>query len=298
MKFLDAHHHFWDIDSNYHPWLCDELQIPFRYGNYDAIRTNYLPIDYADDTVGVEVVGSVHIEAEWNPDDPVGETRWLADITQACNHPVVFVVQARLDQEDIEDVLSAHSVYRQTRGIRQKPLATEQTSPRQRGLPGSMDDPKWRDGYAYLDRFGYSFDLQIPYWHLDQAAELAADFPETTLVINHTGLPSNRNDVGISAWSDAIEKVALQPNVMIKISGLGRINQPWAIESNRGIVLRTLDIFGIDRCMFASNFPVDRLCGDLGTIIQGFREIVTTLPEKKISALFHENAARIYRFNQ
>ena len=271
MKFLDAHHHFWDIDSNYHPWLCDELQIPFRYGNYDAIRKNYLPIDYAEDTADVEVVGSVHVEAEWNTDDPVGETRWLADITQACNHPVVFVVQARLDQEDIEDVLSAHSVYRQTRGIRQKPLATEQTSSRQRGLPGSMDDPKWRDGYAYLDRFGYSFDLQTP---------------------------SNRNDVGISAWSDAIEKIARQPNVMIKISGLGRINQPWTIESNRGIVLRTLDIFGTDRCMFASNFPVDRLCGDFGTIIQGFREIVKTLPENKISALFHGNAARIYRFNQ
>ena len=298
MKFLDAHHHFWDINSNYHPWLCDELQIPFRYGNYDAIRKNYLPIDYAHDTEGVEVVGSVHVEAEWNPDDPVGETRWLADITQACNHPVVFVVQARLDQENIEDVLSDHSVYRQTRGVRQKPFATEQSSSRQRGLPGSMDDPKWRDGYAYLDRFGYSFDLQIPYWNLDQAAELAADFPETTLVINHTGLPSNRDDLGISAWSDAMEKVALQPNVMIKISGLGRINQPWTIESNRGIVLRTLDIFGTDRCMFASNFPVDRLCGDFGTIIQGFREIVKTLPENKISALFHGNAARIYRFNQ
>jgi len=298
LKFLDAHHHFWDIDSNYHPWLCDELQIPFRYGNYDALRKNYLPVVYAEDTADIEVVGSVHVEAEWNTDDPVGETRWLADITQACNHPVVFVVQARLDQEDIEDVLSGHSVYPQTRGIRQKPLATEQTASKQRGLPGSMDDPKWRDGYAYLDRFGYSFDLQIPYWNLDQAAELAADFPETTLVINHTGLPSNRNDVGISAWSEAIEKIARQPNVMIKISGLGRINQPWTIESNRGIVLRTLDIFGTDRCMFASNFPVDRLCGDFGTIIQGFREIVKTLPENKISALFHGNAARIYRFNQ
>jgi len=298
LKFLDAHHHFWDIDSNYHPWLCDESQIPFRYGNYDALRENYLPLDYAHDTEGVEVVGSVHVEAEWNPDDPVEETRWLADITQACNHPVVFVVQARLDQENIEDVLSSHSVYRQTRGVRQKPLATEQSSSRQRGLPGSMDDPKWRDGYACLDRFGYSFDLQIPYWNLDQAAELAADFPETTLVINHTGLPSNRDDLGISAWSDAMEKVALQPNVMIKISGLGQINQPWTIESNREIVLRTLDIFGIDRCMFASNFPVDRLCGDFDTIIKGFREIVKMLPENRINALFYGNAARIYRLKQ
>lgn len=297
MKFLDAHHHFWDISSNYHPWLCDEPQIPFRYGNYAAIRTNYLPNDYEDDAVAVEIIGSVHVEAEWNPEDPVGETRWLTDITQTCEHPVVFVVKACLDQDNIEEVLADHSAFPQVRGIRQKPTATEQNALRSRGLPGSMDDPNWRDGYAKLERLGYSFDLQIPYWHLDQAAELAADFPETTLVINHTGLPSDRSDLGFSAWSNAIEQAAQKPNVMIKISGLGQTNQPWTVESNRNIVLRALDIFGPDRCMFASNFPVDRLCGDLDAILLGFREIVNTLTETTVDALFHGNAARIYRFS-
>ena len=297
MKFLDAHHHFWDISSNYHPWLCDEPQIPFRYGNYAAIRTNYLPNDYEDDAAAVEIIGSVHVEAEWNPEDPVGETRWLTDITQTCKHPVVFVVQACLDQDNIEEVLADHSAFPQVRGIRQKPTATEQNALRSRGLPGSMDDPNWRDGYAKLERLGYSFDLQIPYWHLDQATDLAADFPETTLVINHTGLPSDRSDLGFSAWSNAIEQVAQKPNVMIKISGLGQTNQPWTVESNRNIVLRALDIFGPDRCMFASNFPVDRLCGDLDAILLGFREIVNTLTETTVDALFHGNAARIYRFS-
>jgi len=297
LKFLDAHHHFWDISSNYHPWLCDEPQIPFRYGNYAAIRTNYLPNDYEDDAAAVEIIGSVHIEAEWNPEDPVGETRWLTDITQTCKHPVVFVVQACLDQDNIEEVLADHSAFPQVRGIRQKPTATEQNALRSRGLPGSMDDPNWRDGYAKLERLGYSFDLQIPYWHLDQATDLAADFPETTLVINHTGLPSDRSDLGFSAWSNAIEQVAQKPNVMIKISGLGQTNQPWTVESNRNIVLRALDIFGPDRCMFASNFPVDRLCGDLDAILLGFREIVNTLTETTVDALFHGNAARIYRFS-
>ena len=297
MKFLDAHHHFWDIGSNYHPWLCDEPQIPFRYGNYAAIRTNYLPKDYASDTAEVEIMGSVHVEAEWNPHDPVGETRWLTDITRTCEHPIVFVVQACLDQDNIEEVLADHSAFPQVRGIRQKPTATEQHAHRHRGLPGSMDDPNWRDGYAKLEPLGYSFDLQIPYWHLDQAADLAADFPETTLVINHTGLPSDRSDLGFSTWSNAIEQVALKPNVMIKISGLGQTDHPWTVESNRNIVLRALDIFGPDRCMFASNFPVDRLCGDLDTILLGFREIVNTLPETTVDALFHRNAARIYRFS-
>ena len=254
-------------------------------------------MDYASDTAEVEIIGSVHVEAEWNLEDPVGETRWLTDITQTCKHPVVFVVKACLNQDNIGKVLAEHSAFPQVRGVRQKPTATKQNTPRQRGLPGSMDDPNWRDGYAKLEPLGYSFDLQIPYWHLDQAADLAADFPETTLVINHTGLPSDRSDLGFSAWSNAIEQAAQKPNVMIKISGLGQTNQSWTVESNRNIVLRALDIFGPDRCMFASNFPVDRLCGDLDTILLGFREIVNTLPETTVDALFHRNAARIYRFS-
>ena len=153
MKFLDAHHHFWDIESNYHPWLCDEPQIPFRYGNYADIRTNYLPKDFDDDTAQFQIIGSVHVEAEWNPEDPVGETRWLTSITQTCKHPVVFVVQARLEQYDIEEVLSGHSPFPQVRGIRHKPTATAQNATKQRGLPGSMDDPNWRKGYALLERF-------------------------------------------------------------------------------------------------------------------------------------------------
>ena len=297
MKLIDAHHHFWDISSNYHPWLCDESQIPFRYGNYADIRTNYLPKDYEDDTAQFEIIGSVHVEAEWNPEDPVGETRWLTSITQTCQHPVVFVVQARLDQNNIEEVLTGHSAFPQVRGIRHKPTSTTQNAAKQRGLRGSMDDPKWRDGYAQLGHLGYSFDLQVPYWHLDQAADLAADFPETTLVINHTGLPSDRSELGLSNWSKAIEQVAQNLNVMIKISGLGQTNHSWTVESNRTIVLRALDIFGPNRCMFASNFPVDRLCGDLDTILLGFREIVDTLPETTADALFYKNAMRIYRFN-
>ena len=100
-----------------------------------------MPKDYASDTAEVEIIGSVHVEAEWNPLDPVGETRWLTDITQTCEHPIVFVVQACLDQDNIEKVLSEHSAFPQVRGVRQKPTATEQNALRPRGLPGSMDDP-------------------------------------------------------------------------------------------------------------------------------------------------------------
>lgn len=296
LKFLDAHHHFWNLDRHYYPWLCDKPLIPFRYGDYSPLRQNYLTKDYATDTAELTIIGSVHVEAEWNPDDPVGETRWLADISESCQHPVVFVVQARLEQNNIEEILSGHSPFPQVRGIRHKPTATAQNATKQRGLPGSMDDPIWRNGYALLEHFGYSFDLQVPYWHLDQAAELAADFPKTMIIINHTGLPIGRSDTNIREWCKAIETIADHQNVTIKLSGLGQANQPWSVQANREIVLEAINIFGSERCMFASNFPVDGLCADLSTIIFGYREIVDHLSDDIIASLFHQNAARIYRF--
>ena len=167
-----------------------------------------------------------------------------------------------------------------------------------RGARGSMDDPQWRKGYALLQRYGYSFDLQIPYWHLDQAADLAADFPKIMIIINHTGLPAMRNRSDIARWYDALARVAERPNIAIKISGLGLAHQTWSVDANREIVLKTIDLFGTDRCMFASNFPVDSLCAGLGDIIQGFRKIVDHLSDAQKAALFHGNATQIYRFNQ
>ena len=77
IPIVDAHHHFWDLERKYHPWLCDEPLIPFRYGDYRAVRRSYLPEDYARDASSFDVVASVTVEAEWDPVDPIGETRWI-----------------------------------------------------------------------------------------------------------------------------------------------------------------------------------------------------------------------------
>ena len=80
MKIVDAHHHFWDLERNPHPWLTEDGKIPFRYGDYASIRRNYLPDDFRADSAAFDIVGSVHVEAEWDPSDPVGETRWLLSL--------------------------------------------------------------------------------------------------------------------------------------------------------------------------------------------------------------------------
>ncbi|NYT73687.1 amidohydrolase family protein [Halomonas sp. QX-2] len=295
LPIIDAHQHFWDLERNYLPWLCDDPMIPFRYGDYSAIRRNYLPEDYRRDTTNYRVVGSVFIETEWDAKTPVQETRWAHELAEREGLPSVMVAQARLDQPDIEDVLAAHCAYSRVRGIRHKPRAAPSPNAVETGAPGSMGDPVWRRGFARLAAHDLSFDLQSPWWHFREAADLAAAHPDTTIIINHTGLPADRSEEGLQGWRKAMAQVAHHPNVKVKISGIGVQGATWTEEANRRIVLETIELFGVERCMFASNFPVDSLVATFETIFSGFLKITNELTNTEQRQLFHDTAQRVYR---
>jgi predicted TIM-barrel fold metal-dependent hydrolase len=292
---IDAHHHVWDPGRNYHPWLCDEPPIRFRYGDYSALRRPYLPADYRHDAAPYRLLASVYVEAEWDPRDPVGEMTYIAGLRAETGLPSVGVAQAWLDRADYVEVLESHAARGFVRSVRHKPRAN--ASPTD-SAPGGMADPRWREGFARLAPLGLRFDLQTPWWHLGEAARLATDFPETTIILNHTGLPADRSPEGLAGWRKAMQALSACPNVMVKISGIGVPGQAWTADANREIVLRTIDTFGTERCMFASNFPVDSLCASFPTIFGGFEAIVAGFPPAEQEALFIENARRIYAIGE
>jgi len=292
---VDPHQHFWDLSRNYYPWLCDPKPVHFRYGDYSPLKRNYLPPDYLRDAAGLNIVKTVHEQANWDQTDPVGETRWLEDVQREYGYPSAVVGAAYFARDDIERVLAGHAKSTLTRGVRNFPTAAPKPSEAKRGETGSMDDPKWRRGYALLEKHGFSFDVQTPWWHLDALSELARDFPNTQIVIVHTALPHDRSEEGLAAWRVALEVAAAQPNVAIKISGLGRPGLPWTLTANAPIIRDTISIFGSERCMFASNFPVDGLTGSFPVIYGGFRAAVSNRPIEERRMLFHDNAVRIYR---
>ena len=137
-----------------------------------------------------------------------------------------MVAQAWLDRADAEAVLEAHGTSPIVRGIRHKPRAAATPDLAVRGAPGSMDDPAFRRGFALLQPNGLSYDLQTPWWHLGAARELADAFGDTQIILNHTGLPSDRSDDGLRDWRKAMTTVAGAPNVALKISGLGQAGPP------------------------------------------------------------------------
>ncbi len=196
---VDAHHHLWDTTRNYHPWLRDEPPIPFRYGDYRALRRPYLRDDYVTDAAPWRIQASVYVETEWDPRDPIGEMDYVAEL-RAGGLPSVAVAQAWLDAPDCAAVLESHAARGFVRSVRHKPRANSAPG----GPPGAMSDAGWRAGFARLAPLGLAFDLQTPWWHLGEAVRLAADFPDTRIILNHTGLPSDRSAEGIAGWRAAM----------------------------------------------------------------------------------------------
>jgi predicted TIM-barrel fold metal-dependent hydrolase len=223
------------------------------------------------------VVRGVYIEAEWDPGDPLGEMSFISKVRKESGFPTVAIAQAWLHREDCAAVLESHAQRDFVRGIRHKPK------------PGMMDDAKWRSGYARLAPLGLHFELQAPWRQLEEAARLARDFPDTGIVLNHTGLPL---DPEIPGWKTALSAVARCPNVTAKISGLGRVTR------KREVILAAIELFGVARAMFASNFPVDGLCASFDEIYSGFDEVTRGFSDGERRALFHDNAVRIYRMEQ
>lgn len=291
LSLIDTHHHFLDPQAHYYPWLGDAGTPPHRYGDHAVLKRPYLPADYLRDTAGIDLVGSVHVEAEWDPKDPIGEMRFIAALRAQCGLPSVAVGQAWLHQPDAGATLERLAAFDFVRGVRQKPRANAAPG----GAPGGMTDAAWLQGYARLQPLGLHYELQTPWWHLGEAARVAADFPGTRIVINHAGMPSDRSEEGLRAWRTALAGMAAHPNVAIKISGIGEAGGQWRPDANRRVVLDVIELFGVDRCMFGSNYPVDSLCASYQSIFENFSAFVADFSAQERARLFVENARRIYR---
>jgi predicted TIM-barrel fold metal-dependent hydrolase len=290
MRIVDAHHHFWDPVANDHPWLRQSPPIPFRYGDYAAIRGPFLPQDYDRAAQGWDVVASVTMEGEWNPDDPTGEALWMQRLADRTGRPAAHVAQAWLDRADLPQVLSAYARLPLVRSVRHKPRA----NPAPGGPPGGMADPAFQDGFRRLADSGLMFDLQTPWWHLREAEALSAIAPHVPLILNHSGLPADRSAAGLAGWRAAVQGFAALENTFVKISGLGLAGRPWRAEDNVPLIRDLIRIFGPDRAMIASNFPVDGLCGSFDTIFRGFLAATRDLSPTARDALFAGTALRTY----
>lgn len=296
LPIIDPHMHLWDFTRQHYGWLMDRPLPANAAGNVERIAKPYGLSDYLADTAGYDLRGLVHVEAGADPAQALSETIWLEEVAAPAPLPMALVAFAALNDPDVEHLLALHAQHGSVRGIRHiinwhaDPAKTYSS----RDVIGDAD---WQRGYALLAKYGLSFDLQIYPSQMAVAAELAARHPDIPVILNHAGMPTDRDPEGVRQWRDGLALLAAQPNVAIKISGLAMIDRQWTLDSLRPFILHAIDAFGTDRALFASNFPVDKLYGGFAVHYAAYDAITADFTDAERRALFAGNAARLYRLS-
>lgn len=290
-EIIDAHHHLCDFSRSY-PWLQGPAE-PFRYhGDDRPLRRNYLIEDYLADAKGFTLAGSVHIEN--GAADPLWEADWIQSVHERSGLPSVQVARASLDEPGVRSRLERLATIPSVRGVRDILNWHPDSRYTHTSRPDLITDPGWLEGFSCLSSLGLSFDLQVFPDQLDQAAQLAANHPDTTIILDHAGMPIHRDSISLRDWRTGMKKMAKQPNVVTKISALGTNDHSWTTASIRPIILDTIELFGPHRTMFGSNFPVDGLYSSFTALYTAFDDITAAMTADERRHLFAETAGKTY----
>ncbi len=294
-RFVDAHVHLWKLDHLSYPWLTPPFSDDGPNGSVEAIAHDYGLDDYFKDATGYNVTKIVHIDAGADAKDAINETRWLQSLADdGAGYPQAVVGFAALNDPEVERVLAQHVMSKNVRGIRH--IINWHPDPQRTYTPRDLlDDDAFAHGYALLAKYRLSFDLQIYPNQMTKAYQLAKANPDVPVIINHTGMPVDRDAAGIAAWKSGMALLATLPHVACKISGLGFIDRHWTEDGMRPVVLETIEKFGIERALFASDFPTDKLFNGFRRQLEFYDDVTRDFSASERDALFAGNAERIYR---
>ena len=309
---IDTHHHLWENTSMWGRYVLDDLWADTESGH------NIEKTVFIDCRSGYRTDGPEHLR-------PVGETEFVAGVAAASAEragaatiaAIVSHANMRLGAA-VEEVLAAHEEAGQGlfRGIRHAGPSdsTGTLTNAGRGWPCPYGEADFREGVRTLGKLGYTYDT----WHFfhqnrDYLA-LAQAVPDTTMILDHFGTPlgvgayAGKQEEIFAQWKDDIAAIAECSNVFAKLGGLAmpdngfgwdkRDTPPTSDEfaaAQRRYYLHTIECFGPERCMFESNFPVDKLSVSYHVMWNGMKKIVADFGEEEKRAMFHGTAEKAYR---
>ena len=292
LEIVDARVHFWTPATN--KWVAKAASEPPFDGKYNLSPT-YLPEDYRKDAAGYNVTHLVHVEACWGKDD-VEETVWLDSIADndATGTPQAIVGHCDLSSEQAGEVIQCHCQSKRFKGIRQllyyhPTKSVPLIAPRD----DYFTDPKWLSGVSLLQEFNLSLELLIYTTQMHRAAQVARKFPNVKFMLEHCGIAYAMNE-GTTLWREGLAELASLSNVYCKVSGMFWDSPGWTQESVMKRAQPCFDLFGLDRCVFASNFPVDKMNGSFADVIRCLQPIMQRYTPEERGKYFSGNAKKFY----
>jgi predicted TIM-barrel fold metal-dependent hydrolase len=291
---IDAHHHIWRRRDL--PWLDGPMQ-PRIFGPYEAIRRDYPIGEFLSDLAGTGVTQSVYVQCNWAKDRFEDEVAYVQQATDETGFPQAIVGYADFLAKDVRPQLDRLTKYRGMRGLRMQLQWHENPQYQFASGPDLARDPTLQKNVAHLADYGWTFDLQVFAGQMEGAAELAASAPKVTFILQHAGMLEDLSPAGWARWRTGMRLLAAQPNIVSKLSALGTFIHKNDPEHVAGIVRETIAIFGPTRCLFGSNFPVEKLWTGYADLIAAYRSAIEPLGEAVARAAFRDTAARVYRLN-
>jgi len=289
---IDAHHHIWRRRDL--PWLDGPMQ-PRIFGPYEPIRRDYLIDEYLADLADTGVAKSVYVQCNWPKDRFEDEVAYVQQVADETGFPHAIVSYADFLVGDVRPQLDRLTKYPGMRGLRMQLQWHKNPQYQFASAPDLARDPTLQKNVARLADYGWSFDLQVFAGQMPGAAELADSAPKVTFILQHAGMIEDLSPAGWDEWRKAMRLLASRPNVVSKLSALGTFihkNDPAHIAA---VVRETIEIFGPERCLFGSNFPVEKLWTQYADLIGAYRQAIEPLGEAVARAAFHDTAARVYR---
>jgi predicted TIM-barrel fold metal-dependent hydrolase len=289
---IDAHHHIWRLNDL--PWLSGP-QVPRIFGPYQPICRDYDIDEYRSDVAGCDVVKSIYVQTNWPAGRSYDEAQWVQSVADRTGWPHANVAHADLADADIGPLIARLAKLPATRGIRQQLHWHRNPQYSFAPSPDLMNGAAWRRGLAMLADHQLLFELQIFASQMVFGAGLARAFPQVIFVLEHAGMLEDMSPNGLRLWRDGMMALAECPNVNVKLSGLGTFVHACREDLMKFIITETVAIFGAGRCLFGSNFPIEKLWTDYTTLYRNFRKAIAGFAESEQVAILHDTAARLYR---
>jgi predicted TIM-barrel fold metal-dependent hydrolase len=296
-QIVDAHHHLWNLNRIHYPWLMERGVVRF-FGDPTPIQRDYLVGDFLDDIGDLPVTNSVHIQVGADSSDSIAETRWLQSEAQSTplGIPNAIVAFCDLADENTEEILDAQAESGNLRGIRQI-VGRSPDEDAKSGSGALLDSSIWIQNLARLPSRQLSFDLQLIPAQLPAVTNVLAKIPDLRVALCHCGSPHDQSEDGLAFWRRELARIAELPNVYCKLSGFSMFEQNWDAERVRKTALAAIDIFGVDRCMFGSNFPVEKLYVTYNNLYSTYLDIAAEFSESEQQNLLADTARRFYRIS-
>jgi predicted TIM-barrel fold metal-dependent hydrolase len=280
MQIIDTHQHLWDPQLFRYSWLdsLPALNRPFRMPDYLAAAK------------GLNVVKSVHLEADVDLSCMLDETRHLLALADRPDNPLEGIVAcARPERKDFYFYLDKIAGHRKLKGIRR----VLHTQPDELG-----QGVTFISNVSALASYSLSFDICVLARQLPIAIKLVSKCPDVVFILDHCGVPQVK-EKKLDPWRSHITEIAKFPNVSCKISGLVAYadHQKWTTEDLRPFVEHAIASFGWDRVLFGSDWPVCTLSASYRRWVEALQMITQSAGDDNRKKLFHDNALRVYRLS-